>query len=244
MRRALVLAALLAITGVLPPAIASATELPVEAFVSLPSLFPRDGVFAPDGTHPYRPYPAFASPDGVQIGHVESSFGACKADCDVANAYLVTPAGKRHALSLDYMRDDTHALLTYEPPVVACAMAWSKIRFANGAFWIKTLRHDLHRFDDLATLVNHFDAICTRPGQCRPLPAPMRNQLDRLAIHGCVDLPYEIARVITFKGKRYYKLRLQKTDADAPLRKVPAINYIPTRNSDGNHTGMHEPHGC
>jgi hypothetical protein len=223
----------------------AATAEPVlEAYVSPPSIFPRDGKFPPGGAKAYKPFPAYASVDGALIGHVDTNYVKCGAECENVTANLVTTAGKRLPLAINLWDYATQGLQTYEAPTIVGNVAWSRIPHPKGEFWIKTPLAEIHPFEKLAMFADGFDTVCTKPGNCQPVTPAMRKHIKELPFNGCFEYPYEVQKVVTFEGKRYYEVKLQEIELGKIKLQIPLKGFVPTRNKNGTHTGIHEPQGC
>ena len=176
----------------LPVAHAATSAPPMEAWVAPPSIFPPDGAFTKAGAKAYQPYQVHASPDGPALGHVETSYLKCGADCEDPQATLVTLDGKRYRLTTDNWSGMSMGLVSYDASVISGNAAWSKIRHAKGEFWIKTPKKDVHPYEELVNFADHFDTVCTKPGACQPVTAAMRKNMASLPFKGCVGYPYEV----------------------------------------------------
>ena len=219
-------------------------KAPTEAIVAPPSIFPPDGNFAKGGAKAYKPFPVHASPDGALVGHVDTNYVKCGNECETPTATFVALDGKRYPLAIEEWHSTTNGLVAYALPAVTGDVAWSKIPFAKGEFWIKTPKKDVHVFEELANFANGFDTVCTKPGQCQPVTAAMRKHIAELPFQGCVGYPYQVRKVVTFEGKRYYEVEMQDVELGKIKLQVPRKGYVPTRNKDGSHTGINEHNDC
>ncbi len=216
----------------------------VVAYVAPPSIFPPDGTFPKGGAKAYKPYPVHASPDGALVGHVDTNYVKCGNECENPSAAFVALDGKRHRLAIESWYSTTNGLVTYDTPTVKGDVAWSRLRFKQGEVWIKTPRKDVHEFEKLANFADNFDTVCTKPGSCQPVTAAMRKHIADLPFQGCVGYPYEVRKVVTFEGKRYYEVELQEIELGKIKLQIPRKGLVPTRNKDGSHTGINEHQDC
>jgi hypothetical protein len=72
----------------------------------------------------------------------------------------------------------------------------------------------------------------------------MRKHITQLPFQGCFEYPYEVQKVVTFEGKRYYEVKLQEIELGKIKLQIPRNGFVPTRNKNGTHSGIHEPQGC
>lgn len=223
---------------------AALAQAPLEAYVSPASIFPRDGAFAPGAAKAYKPLPAYASVDGALVGHVDTNYLKCGADCENVTATLVAIGGKRHRLDINLWDYGTQGLQTYQAPTMVGNVAWSKIPYATGEFWIKTTLAEIHPFEKLAMFADGFDTVCTKPGNCQPVTPAMRKHIETLPFQGCFSYPYEVQKIVSYEGKRYYQVKLQDIELGKLKLQIPRTGFVPTRNKNGTHTGIHEPQGC
>jgi hypothetical protein len=233
----------LALVG-LAAAGAQAANLPLEAYVSPPALFPDQEKFPAGYAKAYRPVPVYASPDGAPVGHVDTNYARCGVQCEDVTATLITADGKRQPLLIDYRAVSHQGLLTHDQPTVSGNSAWSLIRHAKGQFWIKTALKDIYSFEKLAMFADDFDTVCTQPGNCQSVTAAMRKHVKDLPFQGCFTYPYEVQGVTTVDGKRYYKVKLQDIELGKIKLQIPRSGFVPTRNKNGTHTGVLEAQGC
>ena len=226
----------------------------IEAFVSLESLFPVEG------THwvtPYRPVPAYASPQGAVVGKViianpqcVSAAEAVQAACgDFLQPVLVLNDGGRHDLPTQEWSYETDALVTYAPAVVRGAVHWSQIEYAGGTFWIATSKKEVRPWEEVSSVVEKFDLFCSQPGSCTAPSAAMLADVERMRegkfeVSTCYPEPYEIEERVVVRGKAYYKVKLPEFTGRARPRNLPATGYIPTRLKNGQHTGTFYARGC
>jgi hypothetical protein len=217
---------------------------PVEAWVAPPSIFPPDGNFPKGGAKAYKPFPVHASPDGALVGHVDTNYVKCGNECENPSATFVTLDGKRYPLAIESWYATTNGLIAYDVPTVTGNVAWTKIRFAKGEFWIKTPKKDVHPAEELSNYADNFDTVCTKLGNCQPVTAAMRKQIAELPFQGCVSYPYEVRKVVTFEGKRYYEVEMQEIELGKIKLQIPRKGFVPTRNKDGSHTGINEHNDC
>lgn len=223
---------------------ADKVALPIEAYVAPPSIFPKDGKFTKDGAKAYKPFPAHARPDGPLVGHVATNYLTCGPDCEMPKATFVALDGKRQPLDVQTWFFSTAGLAAYDAPVVTGSIAWTKIRFTQGAFWIKTAKKDVHLYEPLSNFADNFDTVCTKLGTCQPVTAAMRKNIAGIPFDGCVGNPYEVRKVVTFEGKRYYEVELQPLEIGKYKLLIPRKGFVPTRNKDGSHTGIGENNDC
>jgi hypothetical protein len=217
---------------------------PVEAYIAPPSIFPPEGKFAKGGAKAYKPFPVHASPDGALVGHVDTNYVKCGNDCETPTASFVALDGKRQPLEVQAWYASTSGLVAYDVPVVKGDVAWTRIRFAKGEFWIKTPRKDVHGYEGLSNFADNFDTVCTKPGNCQPVTAAMRKHIAALPFLGCVGYPYEVRKVVTVEGKRYYEVEMQEIELGKIKLQIPRKGFVPTRNKDGSHTGIGENNDC
>ncbi|MGV7206476.1 hypothetical protein ACLB1G_01310 [Oxalobacteraceae bacterium A2-2] len=229
----------------------AATARPVENFVSPPQLFPAEG----KKRATYQPLLAYDRPFGTVAGEVRAELSACPAaqdepECGVPLSWHVDLNNGAHAeLETAQVEGDQRALLSYQPARRAAGMAWSRISYPGGAFWIRTDGKDVSSFESRANYVEQLDSWCSRPGRCGPVPAAMRKEIARI-MAGDYELatpaphPYDIAGIVTVGGKRYYKLKRTEAVEGKPQPAIPATGYIPTRHRDGSHAGDFSPNGC
>jgi hypothetical protein len=222
-----------------PPAVA------IEAYIAPPLLFPEDGTYPQGVARQYRPFPVHASPDGKLVGHVHTNYVKCGADCPSPGAAtLVKQDGSRHILKTEAWGYATSGLYTYEVPTVSGKMAWSRILYDGGHFWIKTPKKDVHPYEPMVTHITQFDTICTKPGHCKPVSPAIRKQLDELVLSTCYGDPYGVQKIVTVEGQRYYQVVLEDVEPQKTPVTLPRKAFIPTRNKDGKHTGSFDPMGC
>lgn len=229
----------------------AATARPVENFVSPPQLFPAEG----RKRAPYQPLLAYDRPFGTVAGEVRAELNACPAardepECGVPQWwYVKLNNGARAGLDTAQVQGDQRALLSYQPARRGAGMAWSRIAYPGGAFWIRTDGKDFTSFESRATYVERLERWCSRPGRCGPVPAAMRQEIARI-LAGEYELaapaphPYDIAGIVTVGGRRYYKLKRTESVEGKPQPAIPATGYIPTRHGDGSHAGDFSPNGC
>lgn len=217
----------------------------IEAYIAPPLLFPEDGAYPEGAKRLYQPFPVHASPDGKLVGHVHTNYATCNAECEGHGATaLVMLDGRRIALAPEQWGYATMGLVTFEPSIVKGKTAWSKVLYEGGQFWIKTQKKDIHPYEPMAQRVSDFDTICTRPGKCQDVTDAMRTQMGALPIQTCFPEAYNVTRIVTVDGQRYYQVQLEAFEPPKFKVTLPRKAYVPTRNKDGKHTGVFDPMGC
>lgn len=224
---------------------------PIENYISPPQLFPEDSTLRA----PYLPLPAFDHPNGKVIGKVIAELTPCPPQsgasaCAIPQAwYLQLAGGHRVELHHEMVGYDREALVSYKPTLFNKGTAWSNIEYDGGAFWTRTAAADVSNYESLATWPQNFETWCSQPAKCSPLSATMRKELARVAagefeLRSIGQQAYEIKGIVTYGGRRYYKLALAASEAGSPKPALPKKGYIPTRARNGRHTGDFSPKGC
>lgn len=223
---------------------------PIEAFISPPQLFPAEGSLRA----PYAPLPAFDRPSGKLIGQVVADLSPCPAGddgyaCGAPRAwYLELADGRRVELYHQMVGYDQESLVTHRPVRRQSNEAWSQVEYDGGKFWVKTATTETDDYESLANWAENLDTWCSRPGQCAPLSASMRKEIER-TVAGQYELasisqqPYRIDGIVRQGGRRYYKVTLYES-VRGPRPALPKSGYVPTRREDGSHVGQFSPKGC
>lgn len=222
----------------------------IEAYVAPPSLFPPEGSYPAGAAAQYRPLEAYTLLDGDLLGHVHTNYRECDNACEnPGEAFLVTPTGRRIPLETQEWSYETRGLITYKAPRYRGSSAWSNIKFSDGEFWIKTPKADVHSYESLAFVVDRFDVVCAKPGNCVPLSQKMRADAGKfrsgqIRVLGCYREPYSIVRIVTAGGRRYYQVKLQEVEPQQQSIHLPRSTFIPVRDKRGRHTGTFYSRGC
>lgn len=256
---ALALAAPLASANPLTPATTPyAKHHDQEAIVSPASLFLGGDVLDRSGGKRvrYRPVIAYDRPEGTPIGKVLTTKPECfrlsamPESCAGAGApFLVTKDGHQYALEADQWGYEEYGLRTNDPQVSRGKTTWSRIAYEGGAFWMPAARAEVRHRVDLNTVAGDFETFCTKPGICVPLTPKMQTELQlfkegKIRVAGCYPEPYEIQKVVTAKGARFYQAKLTELLDDGSKLSLPTFTYIPTKNKDGSPTGTFYARGC
>ena len=227
---------------------------PIESYVAPPEQFP------PESNYKARipaPLAAYNAPRGTLVGHFVLKNAKClitskppnKAqDCMFPLPFVYKALGSSIAQTVELAEwgYETMGMISYAPSVKDGAYVWSQVQHAAGTVWLKTTSSAVHPYEEVAYLVKNIAVLCLAPGeQCTPVDAAINAEIKRVTavVKTCFDDPYTIVDRVHKDGKRYYKLSIQnlsKTEATM----LPRIVYMPTRNTDGSHTGMFFSRGC
>jgi hypothetical protein len=217
----------------------------IEAYIAPPLLFPEDGEYPEGAARLYKPFPVHASPDGKLVGHVHTNYATCNAECKGHGATgLVMLDGRRIPLKPEQWGYATMGLVTFEPSVIKGKAAWSKVLYEGGEFWITTPKKDIHQYEPMVQRVADFDTLCTKPGKCEDVSEAMSKQMNQLSFHSCFTEAYNVTRIVTADGERYYQVALAEFERPAFKVTLPRKAFVPVRNKDGKHTGVFDPMGC
>lgn len=249
------------------PSDLEAETRPVEAYISPGHLFWHD-FWHEDGAELskiYQPLTAYDKPNGKEIGKVVMSKPQCfsktiqalssedyMALCEDAGKHSLVIGSKSYTLFTDEYGYEESGLITFSPVILAGDGAWSSIEYKKGKFWVYTLLKDVYYYEERAFLIGKFDTWCSDLGKCAPLSKTMKNEMLKLkpegqdAGHfaGCYQEVYEITGLAKFGDKNYYQVKMAELTENAPKVKLPLTGYIPTRNTDGSHTGYFFARGC
>lgn len=163
--------------------------------------------------------------------------------------HLDLDGGRQLELTHEMVGYEQEAFVAYQAARIEGGMAWSRITYDGGAFWLRTRAAELIDREGRSTGIGDFDTWCGRPGQCAPVTPAMRAEIDKLmngsyTIIGVGPQTYHIEGIVRRGGKHYYRVRLMETEAGTPAPRLPPSGYIPTRRRDGTHTGQFSPKGC
>lgn len=226
----------------------------IESYVAPQALFPSESNY--QGRVP-APLDAFDAPNGQKIGSIQIARPQCLVSSDknkndeacvfpLPVVYQATGKPKVSIVQMAEWSYETMGMLSYKPSIQQGGDAWSQVQHANGSVWVKTKKEEVHAYEDVAYLVDNIKTFCTEPGsQCTPVDSTVAKEMSRvtLAIGTCYDSPYTVVDRVMERGKRYYKLSIENLDPDEKTS-LPSPIYVPTRNTDGSHTGHFFSRGC
>jgi hypothetical protein len=243
--------AILCLSCIAPALAQDADQPPIENFISPPQLFPSEGGLRA----PYAPLAAFDRVAGKVIGHVKADLLPCppregETVCGIPISwYLELLDGRRADLTTDEVSYEQGALVSYQAATVIPPWAWSEVESPAGRFWIRTPVKDVSAFETHATQVHDFDVWCSRPGQCAPVSAAMKQEIGRMMagqfqLRSCGEQTYEIHGLVKQGSRHYYKVTRTEVEAGTPQPGLPLTGYIPTRRNNGSHAGIFFSRGC
>lgn len=232
----------LLLAAALTAAAARPLAKPIEAYVSPPELFAIEGNY--EGRTP-RPLDVYDSQRAKVVGRIEARQG-CEGDFCTWVFELRLATGKASRLEVEEWSYETLGLVTYADPVQAAGgQVWSRLDTPLGAFWVRTPKVQVHRFEELVSVVEDPAVWCTQPGRCAKTPSAVAAELKRLAPQlSCYASPYQVEGTVTVAGKRYYRMVLPQPLPDDVRTSLPAQAFVPVRDAHGEHTGTFSPRGC
>lgn len=265
------------------PAIAQSLVAPViEAYISPPTLFAREGVFeATPGPLPtYTRYKGTAEGFIVRAtlnGVVQTPMYTYECPGPILDRvgpdHPCTPLVWRRKghpdipLETELWSTDTFGLVTNLPLRTAGGFTWARVLTKGNKRgpWVKVPSDHAYSWESLARKPSdELKVICTKPDRntCQAAHSGWRKDLSlahqailkTIQSHRYLSLMnvYNIESIHHDGRYRYYRLELEAQLGDLLQREAPEILplqrslpqtiFIPTRNSDGTHSGS--PGGC